>query len=56
MDTTARVGKKPSVINLVLLIGLLVGLSLLLAWTSPARVRVTLVDAGSGCPAGDGNG
>ena len=50
MDTTARVGKKPSVINLVLLIGLLVGLSLLLAWTSPARVRVTLVDAGSGKP------
>ena len=50
MDTTATVGKKPSAINLGLPIGLLLSLSLLLAWTSPARVRVTLVDASSGKP------
>ena len=50
MNTTATVSKKSSAINRILLISLLLGLSLLLAWTSPVRVRVTLVDASSGKP------
>ncbi len=50
MNTTATLKKQSSAINRILLIGLLLSLSLLLAWTSPARVRVSLVDAGSGKP------
>ena len=49
MNTTATLKKQSSAINRILLIGLL-SLLLLLAWTSPARVRVSLVDAGSGKP------
>ena len=50
MNATATPKKKSSAINRILLIGLLLGLSLLLSWTSPARVQVNLVDASSGKP------
>ncbi len=50
MKTTATVSRKSSTTNRILPIGFLLGLSLLLAWTSPARVRITLVDASSGKP------
>ena len=50
MKTTATVSRKSSTINRILPIGFLLGLSLLLAWTSPARVRITLVDASTGKP------
>ena len=48
MDTIITAGMKSASTRRGLLVALLLGLSLLLAWTTPARVRVTLVDADSG--------
>ena len=50
MNAAPPLDRKSTVINRVLPIGLILGLSLLLAWTSPTHVRVALVDARSGEP------
>ncbi len=48
MGITDAAAERSSGFKPVLLIAFLLGLFLLLAWTSPARVRVSLVDASSG--------